>query len=132
MQTTARSATRLGRLAHYCYTRRKLVLGLWILGLIAITVIGQGVFGASFSNKFGSGSAESARAQKLLQQRFPTASGDSAHAVFRTTEHITASSNQGAVEALVSTLTGLPHVGRVTSPLSPTARGQVSPDGHIS
>jgi RND superfamily putative drug exporter len=132
MQTTARSATRLGRLAHYCYTRRRLVLGLWILGLIAITVIGQGVFGASFSNKFGSGSAESARAQRLLQQRFPTASGDSAQVVFSTTDAVTAPANQAVIETVVSALAGLPHVASVTNPLSPAARGQVSPDGHIA
>src|SRR5258708_4538 len=132
MKSSARSSTRLGRLAHVCYTRRKRVLALWILGLIAITVVGQGVFGASFSNKFGSVSSESARAQKLLQQRFPTASGDSAQVVFSTTGPVTDPANEPAIETLVSAVGGLPHVGNVTTPLSPTARGQVSPDGHIA
>src|SRR5882757_9880916 len=132
MKSSAPSSTRLGRLAHVCYTRRKRVLALWILGLIAITVVGQGVFGASFSNKFGSGSSESARAQRLLQQRFPTASGDSAQVVFSTTDPVTDPANEAAIATLVTTLGGMPHVGNVTNPLSPTARGQVSPDGHIT
>src|SRR4030081_372877 len=132
MTFSARSSTRLGRLAHVCYTRRRRVLALWILGLVAITVVGQGVFGASFSNKLGSGNSESVRAQRLLQQRFPTASRDSAQVVFSTTDPVTDPANQAAIEMLVSPLTGLPHVGGVTNPLSPAARGQVSPDGHIA
>jgi RND superfamily putative drug exporter len=132
MKSSAPSSTRLGRLAHVCYTRRKRVLALWILGLIAITVVGQGLFGASFSNKFGSGSSESARAQRLLQQRFPTASGDSAQVVFSTTDPVTDPANEAAIATLVTTLGGMPHVGNVTNPLSPTARGQISPDGHIT
>src|SRR5437588_9188781 len=132
MKSSARSSTRLGLFAPFCYPRRKRVLALWILGLIAITVVGQGVFGASFSNKFGSGSSESARAQRLLQRRFRAASGDSAQVVFSTTSPVTDPANEAAIETLVAALSGLPHVGNVTNPLSPTARGQVSPDGHIA
>jgi len=132
MTASARSATRLGRLAHFCSTRRKLVLGLWVLGLIALTVVGQVAFGAAFSNKFGSGNSESIRAQKLLQAHFPTASGDRAQVVISTTAPVTAADNQAAIESLVSSLTGMPHVAAVTSPFSPAARGQISRDGTIA
>jgi len=120
---------RLGRLARFCHTRRRLVLLLWVLGLIAFTFVGQVVFGSAFANKFGSGNFESARAQQLLQQHFPAASGDSAQVVFDMTNPVTSPANQADINAVVSTLGGLPHVANVTSPLSPAGQGQISPDG---
>ena len=132
MTTSARSATRIGRLANFCYTRRKLVLGLWVLGLIGFVIVGQVVFGAAYANKFGSGNSESARAQKLLQQHFPAASGDSAQVVFQTTDPVTSPANLADINSVVSTLSALPHVASVTNPLSPDGRGQVSQDGHIA
>src|SRR5256886_28501 len=131
MTTSDRSSTRLGRLAHVCYSRRRVVLALWVLALIDITLIAA-LAGNRFANKFGSGNSESARAQRVLQQRFPPAAGDSAEIVFHTPEPITSPSNQAAVQALVGSLQGLPHVSGVTSPFSPAARGQVSQDGHIA
>src|ERR1051326_276322 len=104
------AAPRRGRLAAFCYSRRKLVLALWILGLIAITVVGQVLIGAAFSNKFGAGNSESARALKLLQARFPSASGDSAQIVFHTDTPITDPANEAAIQTLVSKLSGMPHV----------------------
>src|SRR5438874_8922016 len=77
MTSFARSSTRLGRLARFCYTRSRIVVVLLVLGLIAFRFVGQVIFGSAFANKFGSGNFESARAQRLLQQHFPAASGDS-------------------------------------------------------
>src|SRR6266436_391998 len=122
MTSSGRSSTRLGRLARFCHTRRRLVLLLWVLGLIAFSFVGQVVFGSAFANKFGSGNFESARAQQLLQQHFPAASGDSAQVVFDMTTPVTSPANQADIVAVVSTLGGLPHVASVTSPLSPAGR----------
>jgi RND superfamily putative drug exporter len=132
MTSLARSSTRLGRLARFCYTRRRLVLLLWVLGLIAFGFVGQVVFGSAFANKFGSGNFESAHAQRVLQQHFPAASGDSAQVVFQMTNPVTSPANQADIAAVVSTLGGLPHVANVTSPLSVAGRGQISPDGRIA
>src|SRR5256885_13224447 len=132
MTSFARSSTRLARVARFCYARRRLILALWVLGLIAFSFVGQVVFGAAFANKFGAGNFESARAQRLLQQHFPAASGDSAQVVFHMTNPVTSPANQADIDAVVSTLGGLPHVANVTSPLSPAGQSQVSPDGRIA
>jgi RND superfamily putative drug exporter len=131
MISSDRSSTRLGRLARVCYSRRRVVLALWVLVLIDITLIAA-LAGSRFANKFGSGNSESARAQRILRQRFPAAAGDSAQVVFRTTEPIASPSNRADIAALAGSLEGLPHVSGVTSPFSPAARGQVSPDGHTA
>jgi RND superfamily putative drug exporter len=131
MQRTARSDTRLGKLAHFCYTRRRLVLVLWIIGLIAITFVSQAV-GNKYANKFGSSNTESGRAQTLLAQRFPAAAGDTAQVVLHTTDPITAPANAAAIQALAASLQGLPHVTGVTSPLTPQGGAQLSPDGHTA
>ena len=83
-RTTSRTeTTALGRLAGRCYDRRRLVLVLWIVAIIGVTVISQ-VVGTSFKNKFTSGNTPSQQAQNILQQRFPSKSGDTADIVFHT------------------------------------------------
>ncbi|GAC1366696.1 MAG: MMPL family transporter [Actinomycetota bacterium] len=131
MTTPVRSQTRLGRLAHFCYTRRRRVLLLWLVGLIGITVVSQ-VAGNKFANKFGSGNSESARAQRLLAGRFPAAAGDQAQVVFHTTDPISSPANAAAIQSLVTSLQGLPHISGVISPLSEAGQAQLSRDGHIA
>ena len=70
--------SRLGRLACWCYTERRKVLVLWVVGLIVITGASQ-VWHGVFENKFNGGNSESAHAQTLLSQRFPSQAGDDAH-----------------------------------------------------
>ena len=123
--------TRLGRLARFTYTRRWLVVGLWVLGLIAVTVVSQMV-GSRFANRFGSGNSESARAQALLARHFPAASGDLAQVVFHTTGAIGAPANRAAVQSLVATLARDTDVRSVTSPFSPRGRVQISGNGHTA
>jgi len=125
MALSDRSQTRLGRLAHFSYTRRRLVLLLWVLALVALTAVGQ-IMGAAFSNKFGGGNSESVRAQNFLKANFPQAAGDSAEVVFHTTQPLTAQDNQTRVQDLVTTLSAMPHVSGVVSPLTPQGAAQLS------
>ncbi|HLI57735.1 MAG TPA: MMPL family transporter [Actinomycetota bacterium] len=124
-----RSETRLGRLARFSYTRRRLVLVLWIVGLIVVSVLSVKV-GNQYANKFTSGNTESARAQHLLSTRFPAAAGDSADVVVHTTAPLSDPANQADVAKLVASLTGLPHVSSVVGPAQNPA--QISPNGHTA
>lgn len=125
MAMSDRSQTRLGRLAHFCYTRRKLVLLLWVVALVALTGVGT-MLGPKFSNKFGGGNSEAIRAQNFLKANFPSASGDSAQVVFHTSQPIMSPDNEAKIQRLVSKLATLPHVGNVVSPITPEGATQLS------
>src|SRR3984957_15508519 len=98
--------TVLGRLAGVCYARRRLVLSVWILAIIAVTVLAQ-VVGTHFENKFTAGNTPSQQAQNILAARFPAQSGDTADIVFHTATPIP--DNRAAIEAVVARVRPLPH-----------------------
>ncbi|HWD53696.1 MAG TPA: MMPL family transporter [Acidimicrobiales bacterium] len=127
--TPQTETTALGRLAGRCYDRRRLVLALWIVAIIGITVLSQ-VVGTSFKNKFTSGNTQSQQAQNILQQRFPSKSGDTADIVFRTATPIPG--NEAAINQVVNRVRPLPYVQGVTSPFSPEGAHQIAPNGNIA
>ena len=131
MDRPLRSETRLGKLSHFSYGHRRAMLAVWVIGLIGVSFLSQ-VVGNKYANKFGAGNSEAGRAQKLLAQRFPAASGDSAQVVIHTTDPLTSPANAAAVQALATSFEGLPHVASVTSPLSTQGRAQLSPNGHTA
>lgn len=118
--------TVLGRLAGACYDRRRTVLVLWILVIIGMTVVAQMV-GTHFENKFTAGNTPSQQAADILQERFPSKSGDTADVVFHTTSPITSPANEAAIGKVVSSLEGLPYVQSVTSPFSSAGAHQIAP-----
>ncbi len=118
--------TALGRLAGACYDRRRTVLVIWILAIIGMTVLAQ-VVGTHFENKFTAGNTPSQQATNILQERFPSKSGDTADVVFHTSEPITASANRAAIDKVVSSLEPLPYVQSVTSPFSAAGAHQIAP-----
>jgi FtsP/CotA-like multicopper oxidase with cupredoxin domain len=65
----------LARLARFCYRRRRLVPLTWILGVLAVSVLGFG-FGAAADNAYSGGGSDSAKAQVLIEQHFPQQQGD--------------------------------------------------------
>src|SRR5580692_11814396 len=99
--------TVLGRLAGACYDRRRTVLVLWILVIIGMTVVAQMV-GTHFENKFTAGNTPSQQATNILQERFPSKSGDTADVVFHTTAPITSPANEAAIGRVVASLGPLP------------------------
>jgi RND superfamily putative drug exporter len=124
--------TGLGRLARACYHKRKMVLAIWILGLILINVLGFAVGGGIFQDKFGGGNSESQQAQNLLKARFPERAGDTANVVFHTTAAITDPSNRATIEQIDQQVAKVPHVVSVLSPFAPGGEGQTSRDGLTS
>ncbi len=64
----------LARLARFCYRRRRLVLLSWIVGVIAVALVGFG-YGAASDNEFSGGDSDSAKAQVLIEKHFPSSKG---------------------------------------------------------
>jgi RND superfamily putative drug exporter len=125
------STSALGRLGAWCYNRRRLVLALWIVGLIAISAVSHVVTGV-FSDKFGSGHSQSNQVQTILRDRFPARAGDTANVVFHTSAPVTSPANQARVNEVLHSLLPLPHVSGVRSPFGPAGVGQVSRNGHTA
>jgi RND superfamily putative drug exporter len=121
--------TALGRLAGVCYDRRRTVLVIWILAIIGMTVLAQMV-GTHFENRFTAGNTPSQQALNILQERFPSKSGDTADVVFQTTTPITSPANKAAIDKVVASLEPLPYVQGVTSPFSGAGAHQIAQPGH--
>ena len=121
--TTAAERSFLGRLAGWCYDHRRRVLVLWILGIIAVTVVAQAV-GTRYQNNFSSGNSESQQVQNILAARFPQTAGTTADVVVQTTGAVRAPATVARTDAMVARLRKLPDVSGVTSPF---AAGRLRP-----
>ncbi|MGH9046417.1 MAG: MMPL family transporter, partial [Acidimicrobiales bacterium] len=121
----------LGRLAGWCYRRRRVVLVSWFVLLIAMTAIAQ-LVGTHFEDQYSSGHTQSQQALELLQARFPEQSGDSAQVVFETRAPVTSNGNRLAISALADRLRTKPFVQSVVSPFDRGGGYQISKDGHIA
>jgi putative drug exporter of the RND superfamily len=119
----------LGRMASWCFTHRRRVVILWLGALVVVTILSFPFHGI-FNNKFGGSSTESARAQHLLEHKFPAQAGDQAQVVFKTSLPVTDPGVQARINAVFASLEGLPHVVFARSPFQ--GGGQVSPNGHIA
>ena len=122
--------TLLGRLARWCFERRRAVLLLWVVSVFVVAGAGRAV-GSRFRNDLGGGGSESARTQTLLRQQFPAEAGDVAQVVFGAND-VTAANAQAAITADLRSLEGLPHVAAVRSPFAPDGGAQVAADGHTA
>ncbi|MDQ1383684.1 MAG: putative drug exporter of the superfamily [Actinomycetota bacterium] len=121
----------LSRLAHWCYRRRRLVLGLWILLLIGSQVASSAAGGKS-SMSFKLPASDSQRAQDLLAQRFATESGATGEVVIAAPAGVKSPAVEQRAKALFDQIARTPHVVEVTSPYSAPGANQISGDGTIA
>jgi putative drug exporter of the RND superfamily len=119
----------LARLADGCRRRRWLVLGLWIVGTVALLVVGFR-YAAPADNNFGGGSSGSDKAQTLMRQHFPGSSGDTLTLAVRSTAPVTSAPVRARVERMVAVARRAPHIVSVRDPY--TSPGQVSRDRHTA
>jgi RND superfamily putative drug exporter len=93
------------------------VLGAWLVSMVLFGVISTAV-GDEFSDRFTLPGADSQEAYDLLEERFPSQSGETGRIVFQArTGAISDPAVQGEIQALLDTVRGLPHVVDVESPL---------------
>src|SRR5438045_1160686 len=121
--------SRLGRVATWCYDRRRRVVTVWVLVLIAVSIAGR-AGGSDFKDKLLGGDSESEHARTLLARSFPTQAGDVAQVVFRADAASGAAGAQATIGTTVTELRGVRHVAAVRGPFDGGVSGQVSPDGH--
>ncbi len=125
----------LQRLAAWCYRRRRSVVVLWIVALVAVSVIGSDV-GASFSQGFSLTDTESSRASALLETRFPARAGDEGQIVFAHTGSegggVQDAAVQARMEQLFADVAEVPGVTAVESPYSADGGSQVARSGDIA
>jgi putative drug exporter of the RND superfamily len=117
----------LGRLAGWCYDRRRRVLLGWMLAVVAIIGLAQWA-GSRLDNNFALGSAPSQQAENLLASRFPAQKGDSADVVLRSLTPLGSPANAAIIDRLARSLRPLAHVSGVQSPLAPGGSQQLSAD----
>jgi putative drug exporter of the RND superfamily len=107
------------------------MVGIWVIGLVAIGVLGN-VAGGDYASDFSLPGTESQRVFDLLEHRFPARSGDTADVVFKANAGV----NDPAVKQRIETLLGkaktLPHVVAVTDPYASQGSPSISRDQKIA
>jgi putative drug exporter of the RND superfamily len=125
----AHSAVRpgpLGRLAGVAFRRRGRVVLAWVAGLVLATGL-SAAFAGDFAADYASPGSDSAQAQQLLADQFPSQSGDTIDVVVRAEAGADDPAVQAAVADLLGTLADQPHVGDAEDPY--TTPGAISADG---
>ncbi len=119
-------ATLLYRLGRWSVLHRRLVLGLWVVVLLAVGTLAR-TAGGDTSDSFSIPGTESQEAVDLLDERFPAQSGSSARVVFATDDGTAL--DPGFLQAAAADLAALPEV---VAAADPTTAGGVSPEGDIA
>jgi RND superfamily putative drug exporter len=120
------------RLARWCFTHRRAVLALWIVGLIGLNVASSAA-GSGYADSFRLPGTESTKALELLQASFKGQAGDTDQVVWRVSDGTVR--DPGVEHRMTETLdrlAELPHVAGVDSPYSRAGARQISEDGRIA
>jgi RND superfamily putative drug exporter len=116
----------LGRVAAVSFQHRWLTLGGWLLAVVLAVVV-SGAVGGEFSADYTAHGSDSAKAQTLLQERFPAAAGDSVDIAVGVDGGVKAAERE--VTALLKEIGAVPHVASVDDPFA--APGSISDDGRV-
>ncbi|MGH9091742.1 MAG: MMPL family transporter [Acidimicrobiales bacterium] len=100
----------MARLARFCFTRRRTVLAVWLVALVAFAAVGAAAK-ATYTNSFSLPGADSTAAQQLLAANFPAAAGDSEQIVVHGS--LRSPAVERTVDAMLARVRGLPHVRSV-------------------
>jgi len=125
----------LYRLAHFSVRRRFVVLGLWLVAVIALVAISHGL-GETTNDNLSLPGTDSQRATDALKQSFPDqANGSSPIVIHARSGKLTDPKNAEAVERATKGVAKEPHVASVVSPLTPQGAAALSKDkqtGYLS
>jgi len=119
----------LGRIARWSFRRRGRTVLLW-LAAAAIAFGLSATLGGKFSADYSAPGSDSRIAQDLLQQRFPSQSGDVITVVLHADADVGTPAVRPQIEALLQRMSQVPHVRSVQGPYD--TPNSISPDGHTA
>lgn len=107
---------------------RKVVIGAWIVTMIAVTALTQSV-GSDFNEDFKPAKSDSQQAYDMLRQNNPKQSGDTGQVVFRAERGLKDAQTERQIEDTLTKIAKVESIASVISPYSPEGAQQVSADG---
>jgi putative drug exporter of the RND superfamily len=121
------------RLARWCFEHRRRVLVGWLLALVIVGVLSQGL-GSKFNSDFNLPHTDSQSAVTLLKTNFPAASGEGDQIVIQSSNGTTVTSPavKTAVSDALDKVEKVPGVEAVGSPYSQKGAAQISRDGTVA
>jgi RND superfamily putative drug exporter len=120
------------RLGPWCHDRRKLVLALWIVGLILINGIASGT-GNDFKSDFNLPNVESKQGLDLLNDHFGgQGAGLVGTVVFEADQGVDDPQVKSSMQRLFADIAGTKDVRRVGSPYDPGLERQIAKNGKIA
>jgi putative drug exporter of the RND superfamily len=121
------------RLARWCFQHRRTVVAGWLLAVITVLGLSQGL-GSHFNSNFSLPNTDSQAAVNLLTKNFPAASGEGDQIVIEATHAATirSASVEGPVTAALARVANVPGVETVGSPYSKAGAAQISRDGTVA
>src|SRR4051812_3021820 len=127
----ARAMSTLARFAGWCYDHRRRVLALWLVAVVAFSIIGQAA-GGSLLKTFDLPGSDAAKAFHILDRDFDRP-GDTGQLVWRSRGGAkpTDASVRDVVQPVIDQLTHQPHIASIASPFdgNPANQRFVSPKG---
>lgn len=111
-------------------TSRPLAVVLGWVALVVGLLVASAAAGPDFRDTYSLNGADSDDAYQLLDERFPSASGDTDQIVLRA-DTGTLADWRGAIEATLDDVAGVGSVTSVVSPLEPAGTAQLSTDGAV-
>ena len=118
-------------LARWCFTHKFVVLGVWIVALVAVGGLNASA-GSGYTDSFSLPGTESTTALTLLQDNFNTESTDTNQVVFAA-DDVRSGQTRTKIEQTLKEIADGPHVERVDSPFAKGAAAQqISKDGKIA
>jgi putative drug exporter of the RND superfamily len=111
----------LRRLVTSSYDRRRRVVALWLVAVVAASLL-AGVAGGENEADFTVPGSDSAEAVELLQDRFPRFAGGTVDVVYTAEDGVTGPDTAARIDALARDIAGVDHV--LAAELGP-----ISPDG---
>jgi putative drug exporter of the RND superfamily len=119
-------------LARWCYRRRRIVLGGWLLALVTGVLLSMAI-GSHYNNDFSLPGTDSQRASDLLTSSFPAQSGDIDTIVLHAKRGtVTDPQIESTATRMFREVEALPHVTSVQSPYSPLGATQIDRSGTIA
>jgi RND superfamily putative drug exporter len=122
----------MDKIARWCFKNKYIVIGLWVIALVAITV-STNKFGTKYADSFALPQSGSTKALNLLSKVSSSESGEIDTVVWRVQSGTVYDAvNKTQINKLISEISTTPQIASVTSPYSIIGARQISVNGKIA